>query len=155
MPLRRTPDRGLVRLARTAPWGAKVYLVPMVKNAESITVFGGPGGAGRRAPGLTAQDIVQGRGVVDESGIAGARHLIRFLVVVPDGVAEVQVGFVRGPIRHATFTSEKLIFDDERVQGNVVAFSQLGAKPAKPWLMTWLSPAGKVIKHIALPTGLA
>jgi hypothetical protein len=63
----------------------------------------------------------------------------------------VQVGFTRGPIRHATFTSEKLIFDDERVQGNVVAFSQLGATPAAPWL----SPAGKVIKHIALPTGLA
>jgi hypothetical protein len=96
--------------------GAKVYLVPFrplappgfrragprtpparrVKQGESITVVGGPAGRGSTPLGWTAADIAQGKAVVDESGTGDARHAIRFLVVAPDGVANVNVGFVRG-----------------------------------------------------------
>ncbi len=174
-PLLGTPDRPLIRLAATAPWGAKVYLVPFrplarakipsgwtayaplrerATRGESISVIGGPGGRAGTLLGFSAADIAQGRAVVDESGYGRTRRAIRFLVVVPDGVAKVAIAVVRGPIHTPRATSEKLIFDEQVPHGNVVAFQQLGAKPATPWLMTWLSARGKVIGRVALPTGL-
>jgi len=174
-PMLGTPDRPLIRLASTAPWGAKVYLVPFRPLArrripsgwtayaplrvrshrgEAITVLGGPGGHGSTLFGFTAADIAQGRAVVDESGNGHARHAIRFLVVVPDGVAKVAVAVTRGPRRTKNATIEKVLFDEAVPRGNVVAFQQLGAKPATPWGMTWLTARGKVIKRISLPADL-
>jgi hypothetical protein len=82
------------------------------------------------------------------------RHAIRFLVVVPDGVAKVSVVFERGPIHLQNKVEEKLLFDQRTPRGNVVAFEEVGAKPARPWLMTWETASGKVIKRIPLPTDL-
>ena len=117
-PLLGTPDRPLIRLATTAPWGAKVYLVPfrpLARGEGSVRLDRrcapqGPcrsrgddhrlrrtGGSRRDVLGLTAQDIAQGRGVVDEAGYGRARHSFRFLVVVPDGVAKVTVVFAQRP----------------------------------------------------------
>jgi hypothetical protein len=171
-PLLGTPDRPLIRLATTAPWGAKVYVVPFrplargrvrsgwtayaplnarAAQRETITVFGGPGGRGETMRGLTAQDIAQGRGVVDEAGSGPTRHSIRFLVVVPDGVAKVTVVFAQPPVPGAN-TIESV--DTRAAHGNVAAFQELGTQPARPWLMTWESRTGKVIKRIPLPTAL-
>lgn len=171
-PLLGAPDRPLIRLATTAPWAAKVYLVPFrplararvpsgwtayaplkarAAQGETITVFGGPGGRGETVGGLTAQDIAQGRGVVDEAGIGRARHSIRFLVIVPDGVAKVTVIFAQAPVPGQN-TIEDLVTRTPR--GNVVAFQELGTRPARPWLMTWVARTGKVIKRIPLPTDL-
>ena len=74
--------------------------------------------------------------------------------MVPDGVAKVEVAFTRGPIRTKRATLEKLLLDSATPRGNVVAFQEVGAKPASPWAMTWLSASGKVIKRIPLPTDL-
>lgn len=174
-PLLGTPDRLLIRLATTAPWGAKVYLVPFrpltrrrvprgwtayvplrvrVARGESLSIFGGPGGRGSSLLGFTAADIVKGKAVVDESGTGAARRPIRFLVVVPDGVANVQIAFLRGPYQHATSTSERFIFDQERVHGNIVAFQQVGAKLGRPRLMVWLNARDKAVGRIPLPTDL-
>ncbi len=171
-PLLGTPDHGLVRLATTAPWGAKVFLVPIrplvpgrlpsggtadaplkvgANKGESITVLGGPGGTATSASGFTAADIAQGRAVVDEAGSGRARHAIRFLVVVPDGVAKVGLVFAQRSTAHAN-TIEFL--DSRTPQGNVVVFQALGARPGTPWAMTWQARSGKVIKRIPLPTDL-
>ncbi len=171
-PLLGTPDRPLIRLATTAPWGAKVFLVPSRPLAagavpsgwtayaplkahsaegETITVFGGPGGRGQTVDGLTAQDIAQGRGVVDEAGSGRARHSIRFLVVVPDGVAKVTVIFAQPPVPGEN-TIESV--DTRTPHGNVVAFQELGSQPARPWRMTWVGRTGKVIERIPLPADL-
>jgi len=174
-PLLGTPDRALVRRATTAPWGAKVFLVPFrplgasrfpqgwtayaplhtrLARGESITVFGGPGGRGESLTGLTAQDIIQGKAIIDEAGTGRARRAIRFLVVVPDGVGKVSVVFARGPIQRPNRTEEQLLFDERTPHGNVVAFQETGAKPAKPWLMTWETRSGRVLRHFPLPASL-
>jgi hypothetical protein len=97
-------------------------------QGESLWVFAGPGGPGQTVRGLTAQDITQGRGVVDEAGLGRQRHAIRFIVVVPDGVARVDVVLEQGPIRRSNAVKEKLLSDEQRPHGNVVAVPATGGQ---------------------------
>jgi hypothetical protein len=145
------PFRPLARGRVPPGWTGYAPLRERAAHGESITVFGGPGGPGQTVSGLTAQDIVQGRAVVDEAGSGPSRHAMRFVVVVPDGVVKVSVVFARAPVRHGN-TVEQV--DEETPRGNVATFQDLGTRPAKPWLMTWESRTGKVIKRIALPTDI-
>ncbi len=69
-------------------------------------------------------DIAQGRAVVDEAGVGRAHHAIRFLVVVPDGVAKVSVVFAQ---RSTAYANTIEFLDSKTPHGNVVAFQALGA----------------------------
>jgi hypothetical protein len=148
-----TADRSLPVLSSTAPWGAKVFLVPMVNHGESLSVRGGPGGPGNDRRGFTATDIAEGRAVVDEAGFGRARHPFRFLVVVPDGVTIVRVVFDEPhPLRPGSQALQ--LVAEGPVQGNVASLQALGVKPSRPWVMVWLNAQHKAIKRIALPTDL-
>jgi hypothetical protein len=167
------PDLPLVRFATTTPWGEKLYLVPMkpatVKQLESVFggraparliarwrargetlgVFSSQGGGG----GGDAASIEAGHGMqTDGAGrsFAGGSTQTRFILVVPDGVAQVkfvlprqpQPGVPGAPIYQHSSTVTAPVSD------NVVAVQvdrefDGGVPP-----MIWYAANGQVIKRI-------
>lgn len=95
------PVASLARLATTAPWGQKIYLVPMLPPTQAaisklpsnvkgaarnstagIEFYSSP--LGRGAPYPTAPDIKAGK-VFDSSGHG------RYVMLLPDGVKRIEV----------------------------------------------------------------
>jgi hypothetical protein len=128
------PDRPLVRLATTTPWGAKVFVVPLTAPANKI---------GRQDLGETVAVWVQGIGWADYKLVASIESeggwgpgqalterdgtkLYRTFALVPDGVMKVglyphaKLGTAadHGPLVSAT------------VHNNIAVFQTAGGGPS-------------------------
>ncbi len=120
MALHGTPDLPLVRFAMTTPWGEKLYLVPMKPptaaqlasfarrfpasarlisrlsgQGETLTVSGSQGG---NVGGATAPSIEARTDWSTEGDGPGASTVTRLFLVVPDGVARVELVLPREPL---------------------------------------------------------
>ncbi len=170
--LQGAPDRALVRLATTAPWGEKLYLVPFLPpttaeiaaiarrfrglpphlnaRTETLAVMStGGGGGGGGAAAIEAGSIME----IDGAGrsFAGGATRTRYILVVPDGVARVEFYFppvalpAGGPAYHHSLAVTV------PVHGNIAAVQvdrQFGGGgPA----LIWYGAGGRVVKRIAGP----
>ena len=163
------PDMPLVRYATTTPWGEKIYFIPIkpvtpaqIKRvardrhwpASSLTIrrgrpetllvmsTDGGGGAG------DAGSIEAGQGI-GTSGGADIRGT-RVTIVVPDGVARVQLVLPRQPDPQqygASIYSHSLSVTAP-VHDNVVAVQIDRNMPEGPFPMIWYDAHGHVIKRI-------
>jgi hypothetical protein len=166
------PDRPLIRFATTTPWGEKLYLVPMrpptakalhsiglhlpakllaqlIGRDERLGVFSpGGGGGGADAASIEAGHAIQ----IDGAGhsFAGGSTETRFILVVPDGVAQVEFVLPRQPrpgqpgvpvYRHSSTVTVTVHDNIAAVQ---VDREFDGAEP----LMVWYAADGQVIKRI-------
>jgi len=135
------PDLPLIRRATVTPWGEGVFLIPVKPTS------------GRGQEGLlwatrsfnnccaTAADM-KAFGEVNSAGQATSRTvgrgkaIERFLAVVPDGVAKVQLGHLVMPVRDNVAAAQ--------ANGNLV-----GVTP----VTFWFGPDGDVIRRIGDLTG--
>ncbi len=135
------PDRPLIRRAAVTPWGEAVFLVPLKPTS------------GHRQEGLlwatpsftdccaTTADM-KTVGEVNNEGqvkrrIGGRQELLdRFVAVVPDGVAKVQLG--------------RLVMT---VHDNVAAAQAKGNLVGPTPVMFWFGPDGSTIRRIGDATG--
>jgi hypothetical protein len=144
------PDRPLIRLARTAPWGAKVFLVPLTRPTNPTLA---------RALGETVAVWVQGIGwsdyatasaITDGQAWGPAQTLrakdgaaiSRFFEVVPDGVAKVGI-YTHVQLR--PFRYRGLV--TAAVKDNIAAF-QIRGTSARLVFAVWYAPDGHVIKRV-------
>lgn len=130
------PDLPLIRRAAVTPWGQGVFLIPVKPTS------------GRRQEGLlwstssftdccaTAADM-RAQGFVNNAGQAMRRTvghgeaIDRFVAVIPDGVAKVQLGHLVMAVHNNVAAAQ--------ANGNLV-----GATP----VMFWFGPDGDVIRRI-------
>jgi hypothetical protein len=150
-----TPDRSLIRLASTTPWGEKLYFVPTRavtagRRLELLSVFSRQGGGG----GVPAALIDSGQEIGTEGG--GGIRGTRVTLVVPDGVAKVDFVLPRQPFPNQYGAP---IYPDSLnvtapVHGNVAAV-RVDRNIAPGTLpMIWYAPDGHVVKRIGNLAGV-
>jgi hypothetical protein len=130
------PDLPLIRRATVTPWGEGVFLVPVKPTSarrQEALLWATPSFMNRCA---TAADM-RTHGFVNNAGQATGRTggrgkaLERFIAVVPDGVAKVQLGQLVMPVHDNVAAAQ--------ANGKLV-----GAIP----VMFWFGPDGDVIRRI-------
>jgi hypothetical protein len=130
------PDRPLVRRGAVTPWGQGVFLVPVKpagdRGQEGLLVAT----AGFRDCCATAADMrkwgfVMNAGQATSRSIGEAKAVERFVAVVPDSVAKVQLGHLVMPVH-------------DNVAATQASGNSVGATP----VMFWFGPDGDVIRRI-------
>ena len=137
-----TPVRSLQRLAVTTSWGAKVYLVPLVKtSAHGLPLNPARGGLGMSINGRgggccdTANQVSAGR------SYGNSVHPRGLIMVVPDGVARVSVALAA----RAGQSAPPVVTG--AVRSNVAAlWLKYDIMAGAGDLITWYSASGAVIK---------
>jgi hypothetical protein len=138
------PVRSLQRLATTTSWGARIYLVPLVKTSpHGLPLNPSRGGIGISVNGRgggcceTAQHVEHGRAYA--SGI----HPWSLIMVVPDGIAKISVA-LKAPLDQSPPPVAI-----GRVRSNVAALRlRYDIRAGSGDLITWYSASGAVIKTI-------
>jgi hypothetical protein len=170
-----TPDLALMRYATTAPWGERLYVVPMnppttrqIKSfaqrfpgargqlvrlararPETLMVFsdGSFGGSGDAA-------TIEQRGGIGTEGagrsFAGGSTATRITIVVPDGVAKVRFVFPRQPSpgRSGAPIYSHSLSVVAPVHDNIAAVQVNREAMAASFPMIWYGPSGQVVKRI-------
>lgn len=128
-----TPVISLMRLATIAPWGTKVFVVP-VRYPGQPAQTGLALLAGRAGCCSTAAQIQAGD---DWSNSGPSRSLV---IVVPDGVARVEIRLTRSPASHQSKTIAATVHNNIAALLTPSPIENLGIDQ-----MTWYGPSGKVI----------
>jgi hypothetical protein len=139
-----TPVRSLERLAITTAWGAKVYLVPLVKSSgHGLPLNPARGGLGMSVNGTGGRCCDTAEQVEAGQAYATGIHPRSLIMVVPDGVARVSVALAALG-RHATPPVAT-----GRVRSNVVAVRlSYDVEAGRGDLITWYAASGAVIEKI-------
>lgn len=139
-----TPVRSLQRLARTTSWGAKVYVVPMVKTStHGLPLNSRRGGLGLSMSGSGSSCCETARQVVAGMALTGSLHPASLVMVVPDGVRRISVALGTRPGRTPPPVA------NERVRSNVAVVRLKRTFVAGSGnLITWYDASGGVIKKI-------
>jgi hypothetical protein len=133
---RGAPDLPLVRRAAITPWGQAVFLVPVKpvggRGQEGLLVAtrNFTGCCGTPAGLETSGDVVT-TGQATGRRVGHGQAIERFIAVVPDGVAEVQLGHLL-----------------MRVHNNVAAAQANGRLVGPTPVMFWFDAGGEIIRRI-------
>ena len=130
------PDLRLIRRATVTPWGEGVFLIPVkptsARRQEGL-LWATPGfmDCCATAADMRTQGFVNNAGQATGRTVGRGKALDRFIAVVPDGVAKVQ-------LRHLVMP----------VHDNVAAAQANGKLVGATPVMFWFGPDGEVIRRI-------
>jgi hypothetical protein len=145
------PDRALVRLATTTPWGTKVFVVPLTPPSNKVE---------RKDLGETVAVWVQGIGWADFNPVDSLQSeggwgpgqavtepngtkLYRTFALVPDGVTKVAI-YPQAKLGRSTDPGPLV---SATVHNNVAVF-QTHAHGPGPVLGYWYGSDGRIIKRL-------
>jgi hypothetical protein len=173
--LRGSPDIPLIRRAAVTPWGSAVFVIPMkpapaqaiaaatrtgfpqaslrvrrstIFHQERVDVFvDGSGGGGAPASSIETRGVMLSEGA--GRSFAGGSTETRFVLLVPDGVAKVELYFPAENLPAGGPTYRHTVAVTVPVRGNVAA-AQVnreccsGDEPA----LIWYAADGTIVKRI-------
>jgi hypothetical protein len=136
------PVRSLQRLATTTSWGARVYLVPLVKtSAHVLPLNSARGGLGISVNGRGGGCCETASQVEAGHAYANGVHPSALIMVVPDGVARISVALAAAPGARLSAVAVG------HVHSNVAAVRlRRDITAGSGDLITWYSTSGAVVK---------
>jgi hypothetical protein len=149
----REPDRALIRCATVTPWGAKVFIVPLLPAKDPVlahelgeTVVLWVQGMGWSLPASAAMLAADGgSGPYLAVRLSDGRRVVRQLSLVPDGVAKVRYFYAKPsqrlqPGSVITFQGSITV----NVHDNVAAVQNDRPNESLGW-QVWYDADGRVI----------